>query len=345
MKPFLNHILCSVALLLGLFWHGSVYGADAFPVELRALSLGGHKTQVQVFGRLEVTPQKLYFLTDGLMLKPKVKSGQKVKKYSLLASLDAFFIKKEIERHRLEVEFNRKELSRMQALSSHKVASKKRFDTAKVQLSRAENALEQAQERLKRHSLRAPAAGRVLYRHVDHAQPVTTTTPILDFKADHEPWLVTLRVPAHQMSKVDVKAPVKLHFPAHPHERFTGKVYQGAMSQPLGDGHFDLKVSILEKSAFFRSGLQVQAQLDLRAVKEQGIYPIPLAALAAIHGGQGDLFVLKQDQRQVTKIRVAFHRVETTVAQVFTDLSSYSHYVYRGQHQLRDGVLIRTVKP
>nr|CRH05953.1 exported protein of unknown function [Candidatus Magnetococcus massalia] len=344
MNPCLNRAIYAVALLL-LCWQGAAQAAEAFPVELRAITQGGGQAQIHAYGRLEATPQKLYFLTDGIMQSLKVVDGQQVKKYSLLATLDPFFIKKEIEQHRQEVAFSRKELSRMQALSSHEVASKKRFDTAQIQLARAQNALQQAQERLKRHNLRAPASGRILHRHLDHAQPITTATPIFDFKADHEPWLVTLRIAAHHMALVDAKVPVKLHFPTHPHEDVSGQVRHSALSQGGGDGHYALKVAVVEKRVFFRAGLQVQATLGRRVADSKGIYPIPLAALSAIHGGQADLYVLKKDQQQVTKLRVAFHRLEGTVAQLYTDLSPYSHYVYRGQHQLRDGVKVRILTP
>ncbi|OSM04062.1 putative cation efflux system protein [Magnetofaba australis IT-1] len=154
-----------------------------------------------------------------------VEDGEPVRKGQVIARLDPFTAQQRLLQNREALRVAEQALKRAQSLVKREIASQERLDQAELNLVQQRTALREAQEHLSRHTLRAPAAGRILLVHAEHPGPVAVTTPIVAFKADDAPWRASIRLTAAQAAAVDPAAPVAIAFPTLPGaEPMTGRV-------------------------------------------------------------------------------------------------------------------------
>ncbi|WP_207062248.1 efflux RND transporter periplasmic adaptor subunit [Motiliproteus sp. SC1-56] len=173
----------------------------------------------------------------GLVERVEVDAGDRVEAGALLLTLDPALARWSLdmaaaasEQAREELADARRRLEDVQRLESnraiartelHSRKSEVSIDQARVRLREAERRI--ADERLKRHNLRAPFAGVISRKHTEAGEWVNPGDPVLELVADRE-LRVDLAVPQRVFPRIDAQTRVELRLDALNNEVLPGRI-------------------------------------------------------------------------------------------------------------------------
>lgn len=311
----------------------------AVPVKIQPLTKQAVTVTVTAWGQVEEAARRLFMERAGMLTELGADTGDRVVAGQVLARLDTTII----ENRRQVAEFNlrnaRNKLSRTRKLKRTDVVGQDRLDDVINDHAVKQLAFEQAEEEYQKHFLRAPTAGWILERRVDHPGPVTTATPLFVFKAEAEPWAVTVKLADRHLTTLQPGQPAEVFLDDAP--AIPGKITRIARAADPGDPLYAVKIALRDPPKTPRAGQQARARLALATVEG---YPVPLNAFHRLDGTRGELYVTADDHQQARRVPVAFTLVNGTDAVVTTDLSAYHALIVAGRQHLKDGSRIQVIE-
>ncbi len=330
-----RHAALALTLLFLLIGQGVRAEEAPLPVITQPIARQTLAEPLTAWGSVAESSETLHFATDGLLQTIAVRDGERVVSGQPLAQLDAVLAQNQRDQAHVALRFSEKALERTRKLHAKGIVGDDQLDNASQDQALKELTLGAAEERLQRHTLRAPAAGQILRRLVDQPGPVAISTPIAVFKADSAPWRASVALAGRHLSQLALGTPVEVSVEglAAP---LAGKVERISGVAESGSGLFMVDIALTDAPTELRSGLQVRARFTLR--EAQG-YAVPLSAFYRLEEARGLLFLTGSDGLA--------HRVEVQVgafvgnaALVTTDLSAFEAVITQGQQHLKDGARV-----
>jgi len=217
---------------------------------------------------------------------------------------------------------------------------------AEVPLSQkesAEAAVEQAQEQLRRRTVRAPASGIIDSYMAEVGDYVAPGSPIGRLVDPERLWCVAT-VLETEILRIDSDASVGLSVPAWPGARFTGKVLRQGTAALQRSGQFEVEVEIAPDSRL-RPGFVATVELPVEDL--QRITAAPRDATFIRHGTIRIFAVVDKGERLVAEERtITTRRVpgRPDLADILTGVEPGERIVVRGRLGLVSGNTVKIVE-
>ncbi len=209
------------------------------------------------------------------------------------------------------------------------------FESARVAISQAEAALEQANIQLGEVVIKAPFDGVVAEVKVSTGSRVSQQTVVAQFLSQEME--VSLSVPESMISQVKKGQSAALQLTAYPGQDFPGEVTSIAPTADKDTRTFEVKVTPTKGKELLRSGMY--ANVSILAQEKKNTLIAPQAAVTT-QNDQPIVYVVKSDntveQRQVTTGLADNDRVE-----ILAGLKAGEQVVTAGQANLVDGAKVR----
>lgn len=209
------------------------------------------------------------------------------------------------------------------------------FEAARVAISQAEAALEQANIQLGEVVIKAPFDGVVAEVKVSTGSRVSQQTAVAQFLSQEME--VSLNVPESMISQVKKGQSAALQLTAYPGQDFPGEVTSIAPTADKDTRTFEVKVTPTKGKELLRSGMY--ANVSILAQEKKNTLVAPQAAVTT-QNDQPIVYVVKSDntveQRQVTTGLADNDRVE-----ILAGLKAGEQIVTAGQANLVDGAKVR----
>jgi len=331
MKKFITYSLMLVCF--------SVFAEEqASPVKVLPLQQQTLSESITAWGKVEQDLQQLYFEIGGYVDDILVDEGTKVKKDQVLAHLDSELLENQRQQAQVSLKHAKRKLARIKELKRKSAAGQDQLDDVSNDYRLKSLNLQYIQEQYEQYALRAPATGTIIQRYLDYPGSVSATTAVFSFKAQNQPWLITVNVAARYLHKLQLGNSAEVIFTAFPQQAISGKLHKIAADSNSTDNLFEVEIALDETPNFIRAGMQVKAHI--KTVQTTG-YTIPLNAFYRLNGQQGSLFLIKQGDDKAYDTQTEFAFVQGTNAIVTSDLSAFNAVVIAGQQHLKAGSTIK----
>lgn len=287
-------------------------------------------------GRLSSASEvTLSFPSGGILRAVDVRAGDRVKRGTRIAILDATPAAARLEGARSALEKAQRDFDRAASLEGTALARQQREDAATgLQIARAN--LQAAQFEVRHSSLVAPADGVVISRFAEPDQTVGPGVPVVRLATDSS-WELDITVPAGDALRIEPGLPATVRLAVYGGTPFAGHVVRKAGGAGgLGTWHITIALDPTDRP--LASGLVGSADLT----PESDVVPVvPLSALAEGDGSRGAVYTVDAEgfARRVP-VRVAFFS-DDKVALV--PPVTASEVIDLGVAFVRDGLPVSTV--
>ncbi|MCO5171724.1 MAG: efflux RND transporter periplasmic adaptor subunit [Planctomycetes bacterium] len=228
------------------------------------------------------------------------------------------------------------ELQRAQQLRAQKALSENELDTARKEYDEACHRLEVAELALKRTTIRAPFAGRVLRRHLDAGAMVSDGTAVLDL-ANVEPLEADLSVPERHVARLAVGQGVRVSVDATG-DLLPARISRIAPSVDAASGTVRVTISVHAPGVALRPGAFVRAAVVTETRPEALV--VPRAALVA-QGPRWFLFRRAGDRAERLEVEVGLE--EGDLVEVARGLEEGDEVVVTGAAALSHGARVEVL--
>lgn len=147
---------------------------------------------------------ELSFKSFGVVGEVLVRAGDVVSAGQVLARLKLDELEASVTQARANLDKCRRDVARARQLLSTQVFTLEQVQNAETQEEQAEAGLRFAEFNLRHAVIEAPAEGRILRRRAEPNQTLASGTPILDFAAETEGWLVRVSLSDRDVQRVQV---------------------------------------------------------------------------------------------------------------------------------------------
>ena len=319
---------------LALLWSLPVPADQGFPVTTAPLEKVEVQVSLRAYGHVAERPQYLYFEVPGNLAKLNVDVGAEVTAGQVLAELDTRDVDNEVRQAEEGVKHAKIKYEQFRRLRTQEAASRDQLEDRRHEYELAQLQLAKLQEQHTKHVLRAPSAGRILDRLVDHPGPVASDTAIFQMRnADALP-LVSADLTQREVAQVQVGDQARIGLPEAPDTPVTGHVVK-IRPGSAGSGLFSVDVALdsLPVGVLLEDGMQVD--VTIVAGEARSGYVLPVTALLSIDSDRGSFFVV--DDQHAKAVTARLTRLDGDRVFLADDLSAYARVVVRGQYQLTDG--------
>ena len=301
----------------------TVYAEKAKPINYRTTVYSSGKISAK-----EAT--KLSFRTGGQIDKIYVKSGQKVKKGQLLATLDAEAVTVAMNQANLNVDqasigIQNMELMLKKAnrdytnilgLYQDSVATLEQLQDAELQVASFTNQLvaanqqqllsQQQQNAVQLNqeytSILAPANGTILRKFATNQETVGGGTPIFLFAGRQKSKAIKVNITDKDIIHLQIGDTAKVYFDAYAAETFLGLVQEiGQIADPILNT-FEVEIGLLPNKLKLFDGFI--GQVAITTGKGRPLISIPIDALVSADGKKGKVFTLKKGKVKATDIAI-----------------------------------------
>ena len=284
---------------------------------------------------------KLSFKTGGIIAKIPVREGDKVKKGTLLASLNLSEINAQVNQARNGFEKAKRDFTRAGNLYRDSVATLEQYQNATTALSVARSNLEIAQYNLSHSTIIAPDNGIILKQLYKTNEMVGSGYPVFLFGSTGKNWKIKAGFPDKDIVKINQGDSARVILDAWPGVNFRGVVTQVAeMSAPL-TGTYEAEISVKDAGYRFASGFV--AGVDVYPSKAESFLTVPVQSLIEADGRSAYVFIVTSEGR-AKKMKVDIQTLIGTSAAVTGIGDSIAEIVSEGAAYLRDGVRVNVVK-
>ncbi len=299
---------------------------------------------------------ELGFRVDGFIARFPVDKGDRVAAGDLLAELDLADLERAVglaraalERARAKQEEADSVLQRQSRLLEAQSTSQQNHDRARVaaevaraEAQRARIELEDAEDRLRKGTLRAPISGYVERRLRDEHERITVDTPVLILTA-LDVVKVRAAVPDIQIARLRLGRRASVRASAFPDRSFPGEITEIAVAADAQTRTLPFEVSVPNRDLALRPELVVEVELEGEQMAQA--YTVPLTAVLREISREPFCFVVRErdgtaraERRSV--VLGALYQDRVTIS---SGLRAGERVVVRGQHFLTAGDPVRIV--
>ena len=220
---------------------------------------------------------------SGRVVDIEFEAGDTVEKDALLVQLFDAPERADLASAKAALTLAQTQLKRSQRLASTGVDSKERRDQRAAQRDQAAAAVERLEAHIRQKQIRAPFAGKVGIRRIDHGQYLNAGEEVATLTA-LDTLFVEFALPQQDLSRIKTGATVDVKSDAWPERTFTAKV--NAIEPQIGKDTRNVSVQAVldNKDGALRPGMYVTASLALPP--QQNALVVPETAIMT--SAQGD---------------------------------------------------------
>lgn len=265
--------------------------------------------------------------------------GQRVAKNDVLIRLDPAVPEAEVQQARANVTLAKAKFDRAVDLAQRNFISGQAKDEAENNLKVAEAALQLAEAKLAKTTLRAPFSGLIGLRVVSVGDYVKEGADVVNLESI-DPLKVDFRVPEIYLKQVQVGQALAVTLDALP-----GKNYEGRVQavNPLVDAAgraIVIRAVVRNSDQALRPGMFARVRLFTREAKDAMV--IPDTALVP-SGNDQYVFRVVDGKARRTKVEIGQRR--DNLVEVLQGVEATDTIVTAGQQKVRDGVAVAVKAP
>ena len=284
---------------------------------------------------------KLSFKTGGIVENIPVNEGNRVKKGTILASLDLSEIRAAVDEAELGYGKALRDFERVTNLYRDSVATLEQKQNASTALELAASKVKVARFNLTHSSITAPEEGIILKKFVAENELVAPGYPVILFGSSEGFWKVKAGIPDKDLVKVSIGDSAAISFDAHPGLMFYGTVDQvGELANPM-TGTYEIEISLRMTELKLASGFV--ASVDLFPTVKDSLLAVPVESVVEADGNQGYIYILQEDST-VTKTKVDLINVKGSDITIKGIPPGMNEVISGGAAYLRDGEKVKVIR-
>lgn len=266
-------------------------------------------------------------------------AGQSVKKGDILIELGDSSLKEELQSARANFQLSQLSYNRILSLSKKNLASQQTLDEAKADLKNKQTELNRKLNAYNGQKLDAPFSGKVCEKHISPGALVSPGESLVKL-IDNRTLKIQYRVPARFLPFLKPNQKVLLHSSLYPDARFEAVVN---FISPMIDPNTR---TILVEALFDNHDEKLASGLFLEVTHLLGNphkrLMVPEESLVPTITGQ-KIYLVKPDNKvEGVSVKTGIHH--NGFVEIVSGLTERAEVVYRGQHKLHDGSLIKPIK-
>ena len=275
----------------------------------------------------------------GRIVEIRFTEGQRVQKGQVLIRLDDSITRAELAQVRANHTLAKSKFDRATELQQKGFISKQARDDADNVMRVQEAAMDLAQARLDKSTLRAPFAGVIGLRNISVGNYVQEGAEIVTIQAI-DPLKVDFRIPELYMSDVRQGQTLEITLDAMPDKRYEGKVF--AISPLIDEGGraIVMRAQVNNRGGDLRPGMFARVRLLFGATQ-----PSPAVQETALVPQRDEqyVFVVRDNRAQQVKVEIGQRR--DGMVEVLAGLKEGDMVVTAGHQKIRDGLAVTVMNP
>jgi multidrug efflux system membrane fusion protein len=284
---------------------------------------------------------KLSFKTGGVIGKIMVREGERVRKGTLLASLDLSEIKANYDQAKNGYEKALRDYSRAENLFTDSVTTLEQKQNAATALDVARSALEIVQFNMSHSRIQAPSDGIVLRQFSKPNELTAPGNPVFLFGCSGKFWKVKTAFSDKDIVKINIGDSATVTFDAYPGLVFKASADMvGEISAPY-TGTYDVELILAANERRLASGFT--ASIDLYPSEKKYYFLVPVESLLQADGGSGYIYTLKENMT-VEKVRINIETIIGSKVAITGIPDGITEVVSGGVAYLKNGMRVEVIR-
>lgn len=284
----------------------------------------------------------LGFTTDGKVASVRYEEGDRVERGAILAALDGSIVAADLSAARAERDRAEAEYDRVEKLFEDGWVTKSRLEQSEAAARAARARVESTEFASRTSYIRAPSSGIILSRNIDAGQIVSAGTAAMVLGEIDKGFVLRVPMTDADAARVSIGMPAKVLLSAVSDKPLDAVVSEKDGRADERTGTFEVNF-LLPTNDRLRSGqlgmVEIYVPRDSRAT-----FAIPANAIFGVRTGEGLVFVV-DDKDRVKQRNVQIGKLTDKNLEILAGLSAGEVIVTRGVEKLRDGDLIKPIRP
>lgn len=301
------------------------------PIPIEASGILGSKSKVNLSFKIGGIVQRIY-----------VEEGQSVRAGQLLATLNLSEINAQVNRAKNAMIKAERDLNRARNLYRDSVITLEQLQDLTTLFEVSKSDLEIAEFNQEYAKITAPANGKVLRRFVETGELVNGGTPIFVVgNTAKDAFIMRIGIADKDIIKLEYADTANVKFDVYPEVDFHARVTEIAESADARTGAFEVELTLDPSYYKLKNGFV--GKVKIFPSNQEPHFRISMNALVA--GGQesAQVFVLKEPENRVEKVKVAPRHIDNEFFTVLASDLNNGSVVTEGAAYLADGDQVRVV--
>lgn len=199
--------------------------------------------------------------TQGEVLELKVKTGDKVRKGELLATIDKGLLEEQLSLARLNMQNAEEDLHRFQSLVESDAATDQQLEQVRLKYENAVNQVAVNKDHLEHTRILAPVDGHISSRTIEQGSYISPGMPLMTI-SEQSRLLFVVQVAESSLSHIKPGQPVQVFPTSQPDESLDGVVYELSVNSSVS-GRYPVAILIDNSSSSLKPGMTGQARFSL----------------------------------------------------------------------------------
>jgi RND family efflux transporter MFP subunit len=200
--------------------------------------------------------------TQGLVLQLGVKTGDRVRRGALLATIDKGLLEEQLSLARLNLQNAKEDLHRFESLLESDAATHQQLEQVKLKYENAVNQVARSQEQLEHTHILAPVDGYISSRGIELGSFITPGMPLMTI-AEQSRLLFVVQVAESSLEQIHPGQKVQVFPSSFPDECLQGVVHEVAVSSSIS-GRYPVSVKVDNASCSLKPGMTGQARFSFQ---------------------------------------------------------------------------------
>ena len=205
--------------------------------------------------------------TQGLVLQLGVKTGDKVRRGTLLATIDKGLLEEQLSLARLNLKNSEEDLHRFESLLKSDAATHQQLEQVKLNYENAVNQVARSQEQLENTHILAPVDGYISSRSIERGSYITPGMPLMTI-AEQSRLLFVVQVAESSLDHIHPGQKVQVFPSSFPDECLEGVVHEISVNSTTS-GRYPVSIKVDNASCRLKPGMTGQARFSYQ--ERQGI--------------------------------------------------------------------------
>ena len=199
--------------------------------------------------------------TQGLVLQLRVKTGDKVRKGELLATIDKGLLEEQLALAELNLQNAEEDLHRFESLVKSEAATDQQLEQVRLKYQNAVNQVAVNKEHLEHTRILAPVEGYISSRSVAQGSYISPGMPLMTL-SEQSRLLFVVQVSESSLSQIKPGQKVQVFPTALPDECLEGEVYEVSVNSSIS-GRYPVSIEVDNASSLLKPGMTGQARFSL----------------------------------------------------------------------------------
>jgi membrane fusion protein, multidrug efflux system len=284
---------------------------------------------------------KLSFKTGGIVNRIYADEGARVKKGTLLATLDMAEIDGQVTQARNGYEKSQRDLERAKNLYKDSVITLEQYQNAQTAYNVARASLDIARFNSLHSKIAAPEDGIILKRLVEAHELVGPGYPVFVYGTSGLHWKISTGLADRDFVRVSTGDSAHISFDVYPGEVFGAIVTQMAEAANPGTGTYQVDLNLEPVSRKLAAGFI--AGIEIIPSKTDSYFGIPIESVVDAEGRKGFVFVVS-DSGIVKRQEVEISGIFNNEASIIAGLKGGEKIATEGAAYLSDGDQVEIIK-